>query len=352
MKKSYLDIFNQIDEESKLLKTYDKNSRILILDGLNNYIRIWVVMPTMNEDGLHVGGITGFLQTLGLTIRTLKPTRVIVVFDGKGGSVKRRKLYPAYKQNRGHGVRLNRSHDWADDEDEQKQMLYQLGRVVTYLQHLPVTVISIDNIEADDTIAYLATEFCKNNPDVKEAFISSSDKDFYQLVDDKIKIWNPHKKKIITKENLIEEYGIHPNNFLLFKAMDGDMGDNCPGIKGIGRKTAIKHFPFLSEERLYDKTDVLEYAQKHKGDASIYGKLIDNSNQYSRNYDVMRLAGDELTSGAALKIIKKFNEPTPTINLKKIQDLVMDDKVWSTFPNINSWININFSQLNHFATKK
>jgi len=352
MKKSYLDIFNQIEEESKLLKTYDKNSRILVVDGLNNYIRIWVVMPTTNEDGLHIGGITGFLQTLGLTIRTLKPTRVIVVFDGQGGSVKRRQLYPEYKQNRGHGVRLNRSHNWADDEEEQKQMLYQLGRVITYLKHLPVTVMSIDNIEADDTIAYIATEFCKKNNDVKEVYISSSDKDFYQLVDDKIKIWNPHKKKIITKETLIEEYGIHPNNFLLFKAMDGDMGDNCPGIKGVGRKTALKYFPFLSEERLYDKTDVLDYSQKHSGDASVYDRLNANITQYSRNYDVMRLSGDELNKTAALKVVHKFNEPIPTINLKKIQELVMDDKLWTTFPNINSWVNINFSQLNHFATKK
>jgi hypothetical protein len=66
----------------------------------------------------------------------------------------------------------------------------------------------------------------------------------------------------------------------------------------------------------------------------------------------MRLAGDELNRTAALKIIKKFNDPTPTTDLKKIQELVMDDKLWTTFPNINSWVNINFAQLNHFATKK
>jgi 5'-3' exonuclease len=67
---------------------------------LNTFIRSFGATPAYNEDGDHIGGITGFLYSVGKVVRDLKPTRCIIVFDGRGGSAKRKKIYSNYKANR------------------------------------------------------------------------------------------------------------------------------------------------------------------------------------------------------------------------------------------------------------
>ena len=84
-------------------------------------------MPTLNENGVHVGGIVGFLKSIGFAINMFNPTRTIIVFDGL-----------------------------ENVEDERRNMLMQLRRVADYLELLPLTTISVDGIEADDAIAYIA----------------------------------------------------------------------------------------------------------------------------------------------------------------------------------------------------
>src|SRR5690348_17744558 len=76
------------------------NSDILIVDGTNTFIRCWSANPAMDENGRHTGGVVGFLKSVGYAIKLLAPTRCIIVFDGVGGSFKRRQLYPQYKEKR------------------------------------------------------------------------------------------------------------------------------------------------------------------------------------------------------------------------------------------------------------
>ena len=96
----YLSIFEEIKKKGGSLDNGEPNDKVLIIDGLNTFIRVFSVIPTTNDDGIHVGGIVGFLRSIGYTINMFRPTRVIIVFDGKGGSSRRRKLYPEYKQKR------------------------------------------------------------------------------------------------------------------------------------------------------------------------------------------------------------------------------------------------------------
>ena len=154
----YLSIFEEIKKKGGTLDDGNPNDKVLIIDGLNTFIRVFSVIPTTNDDGVHVGGMVGFLRSIGYTINMFRPTRVIIVFDGKGGSTRRRKLYPEYKQNRKTKYRVNRSYDFASQEDEKQNMIMQLQRIVEYLDTLPVTVLSYDNIEADDTIGYLCRQ--------------------------------------------------------------------------------------------------------------------------------------------------------------------------------------------------
>lgn len=351
MENRFAQIFKIIEKEYKEEKSLSLNSRVLIVDALNNFIRVWIVMPTVNDDGQHIGGITGFLQTLGVAIRALRPTRVFIVLDGKNASKRRKKLFPMYKENRGGGFRLNRAHDFADEEEEQKQMKYQMGRVIQYLKNLPVTFICIDNIEADDTIGYL-TNMCQNKKELKELFIMSSDKDFYQLIDKRVKVWSPIKKEIIDEKHILDEYdGIHPVNFLLYKSIIGDKSDNIPGIRGLGMKTIAKHFHLLKEDVKHTPNDVIAYAKNNTDNIRAFKLIVDNSKQFLLNYKLMTLTSENkiITKSAAFKIINSFNRKIPKINLIHIQELVKHDKLWNAFKNINEWTLTNFSILNRFA---
>ena len=96
MKQSYIEILKNLKPDDQVNQSPD--DRILVIDGLNTFIRAFAVNPSMNEDGIHIGGMTGFLQSIGYAIKNIKPSRVIICFDGKGGSSKRRKLFPSTKR--------------------------------------------------------------------------------------------------------------------------------------------------------------------------------------------------------------------------------------------------------------
>ena len=109
MKNKYLSILDEIKKSGGSLDDGKPDDKVLIVDGLNTFLRVFSVIPTTNDDGIHVGGIVGILRSLGHSIGMFSPTRTIVVFDGKGGSTRRRKIYPEYKQNRRTKYRVNRS---------------------------------------------------------------------------------------------------------------------------------------------------------------------------------------------------------------------------------------------------
>ena len=95
MRKRYADILSQIGKQVK--GPTSLNDHVLLVDGLNNFIRAWSASPATNSDGAHIGGMIGFLQSVGFATRTLLPSRLIIVFDGPGGSQRRRKIFEGYK---------------------------------------------------------------------------------------------------------------------------------------------------------------------------------------------------------------------------------------------------------------
>ena len=126
----YLSILEEIKNKGGNLDAGEPDDKVLIIDGLNTFIRCFSAIPTLNDDGAHVGGIVGFLRSIGYAIRTIRPTRTVIVFDGKGGSNRRKKLFPEYKAGRKMSKRLNRAYDFNTKEDEQQSMVMQLTRVI------------------------------------------------------------------------------------------------------------------------------------------------------------------------------------------------------------------------------
>ena len=337
------DIFNQIKKEKSLEQ--NANSKVLIVDGANAYIRAFSVNPTMNDDGAHIGGITGFFNTVTLAIRQLSPTRCIVVFDGKGGSQRRRKIYEGYKQRkRGLRIRLNRTYHFNDEDDEHKEAMRQLMRIAEYIKCLPITVLIYDNIEADDTIYYLAKEVFNEKVD-----IMSTDRDFIQLVDERISVWNPTRKKIYDSELVKKDYQFMPKNYLYYRIIEGDSSDTISGIKGIGIKTIQKTLPLINGDVEVEFDELIDYLEKIKRTNRTAEKLMEHKDILLRNYKLMKLGEIEIDGTTKSRIRELTNKPISLINKLGIKQMFLTDKLYSAIPNVDSWLLLNFNKLNAFA---
>jgi DNA polymerase-1 len=322
------------------------NSDILLVDGLNTFIRSFMAVPSMNDDGMHTGGIAGFLKSIGYAIKLINPTRVVVVFDGSGGSQKRRKIYPDYKKGRKTKIKFNRTYEeLSSSELEQKNLQIELMRLVSYLEVLPVTVMAIDNIEADDTIAYLAEDTFKDS----NVTIMSTDKDFLQLASERVKIWSPVKKKIFGCKEIVDEYGITCNNFIFYRVLEGDVSDNIPGIDGVGIKRVLQAYPFLADDKQVTLQEIYNYSENYKGKYKIYERVLDNKLLIERNYELMQLKATSIQSFTQLRIEEIIKKQVPKIDKMTFSRLITEDKMWNNLPNYMVWLNETWGKLNSFV---
>lgn len=320
------------------------NDRVLIVDGLNTFIRSFAVNPAINEDGLHVGGLVGFLKSVRYSCDILKPSRCIIVFDGKNGSGRRQKIYPEYKGTRKVKRRLNRNVDWGTAPmDEQQSMKQQMGRLIEYLEQLPLTLICVDGIEADDTMAYISQQVLKDS----DIFLMSTDKDFLQLVDDRVKVWSPTKKKLYNQKAVFDEYGVHSHNMLTYRILDGDKSDNIGGIKGAGLKTLKKFCPQFSDIEKFTAKDLLEFAEKSDSKIKLLENIKKGSNIIKRNYLLMQLNNVDIPNHTKLKIQGAVNGKVPQLIKYRFQTMFLKDKLTSGIKNLDSWI-MEFTRLDRF----
>ena len=234
------------------------------------------------------------------------------------------------------------------DEEHQK-MKEQLVRLVEYLDTLPVQIMIYDDVEADDVIAYLSKQVFSN--DNQHKVIVSTDKDFIQLVSDNIVVWNPSKKKVFTKEEVLKEYGIHANNFLLYRVLDGDTSDNVPGVSGVGLKTFVKRFPMVNNEEEMTIDDVIAYSEKNSGKVKIYDVILENRDTMDRNYQLMQLKNVDIAGSIKSMILNRAHEPINTLKKPEFILGLIRDGLEAAFPDPHMWLYSNFLTLNRFATK-
>ena len=218
-------------------------------------------------------------------------------------------------------------------------MLLQLQRGVEYLENLPLTLLSIDNIEADDTIAYITEQVLPKNKIV----IMSTDKDFLQLVDERVSVWSPTKKKIYTPKEVYDDFGVNSKNLILARIIDGDKSDNITGIKGYGMKTILKKIHILSENDIVSYETFIKFLDDNKLDL--------DKDVLLRNYYLMQLKEVDISATAKLKIQNKVNESIPTLVKYKFQKMFLEDKLYTALPNLNSWLATTFNRLNQMAEK-
>ena len=346
MKNRFQKLFNELQNE-KSLGPSSPDDHIIIFDGLNTFIRSFGATPAYNEDGDHIGGITGFLYSIGKTVRDFKPSRCVIAFDGQRGSARRKSIYKDYKANRANKTKLRRhDHHFTTIEDEQVAMRFQFSRLVSYLDCLPVTFLAMDGIEADDTIAYIADQYHDKS---KKITIVSTDRDFYQLVDDKIQVWSPIKKKMYDTQTVLEEFNIHPNNMVLYRSFTGDKSDNIPGVSGIGPKTIQKHLPELAADKLYTLEDLQKKSKSNLNESKTYQKILDNFDTIEQNYKLMNIKLLNIPAATCSKIRGIMAQPVPMLDRKEFQRLFYEDKMWSVMKNLPDWLTNTWLSLSAFA---
>lgn len=347
MNKHYLELYKQVEKERHNIHRHEKNSRVLIVDGTNTFIRCWSAIPNMNEDGEHVGGVIGTLKSIGYAIREVKPSRVVVVFDGKDGSNQRKKVFSGYKEGRDKNkLRVNRQYDdLMTDEDERESLKRQFVWLAWFLKELPVTMMIYDGVEADDVMAYVGTQLLS---DGEQAVYMSTDKDFLQLINDKDTVWSPTKKIHYTKDKIEEELGINSKNILIYRVLDGDSSDKIPGIKGTGLKTLIKRFPELAEDKLITIEGLISLSEEKlkENKIKLYETIVNSKDHILRNKKLMQLKEPEFSAAIKLKIQSQFDEPTKHLSKADFIKICMKYKVGHSFgKDLLGWLNSTFGGL-------
>lgn len=342
MKKDLLKLLDNVQENSIELP---QPERYMLIDGLNLFFRNFSAINAVNSNGAHIGGLGGFFRSLGALIRQMQPTQIIVVFDGIGSSSSRKNIIPEYKSNR-HVTRVTK-HDLFDDiEEEDDSKVDQIIRIIQYLKTLPVKVITLDNTEADDIIAYLS-EVLPQKTDEK-VFIVSSDKDYLQLVTDQVIVYRPIEKEFFTHSTVVEKFGLEPNNFILMKTLLGDASDALPGIKGLGMGKLFKLFPELSSKHLTFE-DILNLSEERIDKHVIYARILHDVEMLENKYKIMDLSKPMITSQDK-EFVMEFIGPTELhLHDKEFIRMYNEDQIGGLIRNVEYWVKDNFQSL---VTKK
>lgn len=340
-KKDLLSLLDNLSEEREET-TLSKNSRVLLIDGLNLFFRNFAMLNIVNSDGVHVGGLGGFLRSLGTLINQVQPTSVYVVFDGEGSTTNRKNLLPEYKSGR-HLHRITNWDTFEDLDEEHDAKVDQIVRLIQYLKCIPVKTVALDKVEADDIIAYLSKHITSLDPENK-AFIVSSDKDFIQLTDEQITVYRPIEKDYYTKEVVMKKFGVLAENFIVYKTLMGDASDKIPGIKGLGEKKLAKLFPELGE-RPITLEEIIELSiDKHK-EHVIYSRVVFDADILRRTYKIMDLHNpmmDDLEK-EYLKELEASN--LPVLNTEVFLRLYSEDGLRHLIKNVDYWIQNTFKDL-------
>ena len=251
--------------------------KLLLVDGHNLLFKMFFGMPFpfYNDNNVNITGTVGFVGTVVKMIKYLKVDECLVVFDGEGSrNIRDDEDY-----------KTNRQTDYGTLSDEENPFT-QLKFIKAVLDYLNIKWIETEGIECDDYIAIISKKYDG------EVFISSTDTDFYQLVNDRVKIIKFRgKNKVFVDEKFIyENYSIQPSDFALYKAIIGDSADNIKGICKVGPKTAVKVIDALKcnkFDKFYDiYTNNLEKIKYNLILIQLPNKVIKLQNYELNNYKI------------------------------------------------------------------
>lgn len=278
--------------------------KLVLIDGKSVFYRGYYAMGALSlSDGTPTGGVYGFAAIAMEIVKKINPTKVVVAWDSKTSTSKRRAMFPEYKAGR-----VKPGDDFYTQIPLLKELIGDLGW----------NFVELDDYEADDIIGTLSLEADKTLDSTGnceyETYIISSDLDMLQIVDENTHMWRILKGFTNIEQINIPEieakYGIKKSQFLDLKSLKGDASDNIPGVPGIGEKTAVK---LLNEygnlDSIYEHLDQITGSVKTKleaGKGSAY--LSKNLAQimFDAPVDLANLADFEFNHDKVIAGLKKL----------------------------------------------
>ena len=295
--------------------------RVMIIDALNMYFRAYIVDPSLSTNGQPIGGLKGFLKILQKLTREINPDKIVVCWDGSGGSKKRKQLAKDYKAGR-KPIRLNRQIRNMSENEEIENKVWQQTRLIEYLNSIPIVQLMLEDVEADDIISYVAQHHSLKG---WQKVIVSSDKDFYQLCDKETVVFRPIQKEFMNRNRLIEQFGIHPTNFALARAIAGDKSDNLPGVDGVGLPTVSKRLPFLAEDEDCTIDRVYNYCEEIDSKVKAYENIVEQIDKVKLNYEMMQLYSPFISPQGKAKIKYALENFEYHFNKTEVRKMMIQD---------------------------
>jgi len=276
---------------------------ILLIDGdyvahRAYYAHTYLYKPELTlhtSTGKLSGCFYGFFQIILKEISDFSPKEVIVFWGDKKSNLFKSQLYSSYKSQR---------------KLPPKELFSQVQDIKTSICYLPnIKQYLTPKYEADDLIATYINNFAND----RKCIILSGDKDFFQLVSDKVLVSflsiEKHKyDDLWDKDRVIKKFGVSPENFADYLALIGDKSDNIPGVKGIGPKTAVK---LLNDN----------------GPIKVWFNQIENIKANNKIKNLLFQYKDNLYLSKKLISLKNINVPLNPINFSTLID--------SNFNNLN-----------------
>ena len=275
--------------------------KLLIVDGSNLLFQMFYGMPAriVNRQGKAIQGTLGFVGALLKIIRMVRPSHILVAFDGECANP-RREMDEAYKANRP---------DYADMPEEDTPFS-QLPDIYAALDVLGICHRETETCEADDWIAGYARELGGR----MDVVIASQDSDFFQLITERVRVlrYRGEKTVVCGPAYLREKLGIGPEQYAAYKSLTGDTADNIRGIPKIGPKTAAALM-----NQFTDLENLLANAQQISK-PSIRASVLENGERIRKNYELIRLDAAAQLPFALPQLLWQGSDMTTTEVLKTI----------------------------------
>ena len=337
------------------MNTIKKTDHFYLVDGSGYIFRAYYALPPLSRksDGLPTGAVSGFSNMLFKLLEESrsddsenKPTHFAVIFDSARKNF-RNEIYKDYKANRS---------ETPDDLVPQFEYIRKAVRAF----NLP----SIEqlNYEADDLIATYAKQIINLGAKVT---IISSDKDLMQLVSKNIRLFDPMKSKVIGEKEVMEKFGVKPQQVIDVQSLAGDSSDNVPGVPGIGVKTAAELInKYKTLDHLLDKAGEIPQKKRketlinNKKSALISRELVTLKDDVSvkdkiENFSIKKVEKDKLYNflremefnrllSQAISLYGESNNKIKNVN-KKTNQKKIDLKKYETITDesqLDKWISI------------
>ena len=275
------------------MSSIKKTDHFYLIDGSGYIFRAYYALPPLSRksDGLPTGAVSGFCSMLFKLLEDSrsddsihKPTHFAVIFDSAKKNF-RNDIYGDYKANR---------------TEAPEDLIPQFEYIRKAVKAFNLPSIELINYEADDLIATYSKQIIDAGAKVT---VISSDKDLMQLVSSKVRLFDPMKSKVIGEKEVIEKFGVKPNQVIDVQSLAGDSSDNIPGVPGIGIKTAAELInKYKTLENLLKKASEIPQNKRRE-------TLISNKDKAMISKQLVTLKNDvPLKDDATDFIIKAINK--------------------------------------------